>query len=77
MASFFDALTVSCFIGLIIGFFWFTERDTQTLLRIVLCAIALAIANQLGNAGYLVLGYALVIAAMGWGWLSIRTPSGL
>jgi hypothetical protein len=77
MASFFDALTVSCFIGLIIGFFWFTERDTQTLLRIVLCAIALAIANQLGNAGYFILGYALVIAAMGWGWLSIRTPRGL
>jgi hypothetical protein len=77
MDSFFDALTVSCFVGLIIAFFWFTERDTQTLLRIVLCAIALAIANQLGNAGYFILGYALVIAAMGWGWLSIRTPSGL
>lgn len=77
MATIFDALTVSCFIGLVIAFFRFTERDTPTLLRTMLCAIALAIANQLGNTGNLVLGFILVVAAIGFGWLSFRKPSGL
>jgi hypothetical protein len=77
MATFFDALTVSCFIGLVIAFFRFTERDTPSLLRAMLCAIALAIANQLGNTGYMVLGFILVIATMGFGWLSFRKPGGV
>jgi hypothetical protein len=76
MATFFDALTVSCFIALAIAFFRFTERDTPTLLRCMLSGVALAVANQLGNAGYVVLGYILVIAAMGFGWLSFRKPRG-
>jgi len=76
MTTFFDALTVACFIGLVIAFFQFTERDTPTLLRYLLSGIALAIANQLGNKGYVVLGIILLIAAMGFGWLSFRKPKG-
>ncbi len=56
MATFFDALTVACFIGL------------------VLSGTALAIANHLGNTGHEVLGYVLVVAAMGFGWLSFSKP---
>jgi nitrate/nitrite transporter NarK len=75
MATFFDALTVACFIGLVAAFFVFTERDTSSLLRYMLSGIALAIANRLGNMGYEILGYILVIAAMGFGWLSINRPT--
>jgi hypothetical protein len=71
MATFFDALTIACFIGLVVAFFGFTERDTATLLRYMLSGIALAIANQLGNMGYVVFGCIIVIAAMGFGWLSL------
>jgi hypothetical protein len=74
MATFFDALTVVCFIGLVVAFFQFTERDTATLLRYMLSGIVLAIANQLGNMGYVVFGCILVIAAMGFGWLSFTKP---
>ena len=74
MATFFDAFTVACFIGLIAVFFLFTDRDTPTLLRYMLSGIALAIANQLGNSGYAGFGYILVIAAMGFGWLSFSKP---
>ena len=74
MASFFDGLTVICFIVLVVAFFRFTERDTPTLLRYILSGIALATANQLGNRGYEGLGYILVIAAMGFGWLSFSKP---
>jgi hypothetical protein len=74
MITFFDALTVACFIGLIIAFFQFTERDTPTLLRFLVAGVALAIANQLGNLGFVVLGIILVTAAMGFGWLCLSRP---
>jgi hypothetical protein len=74
MASFFDVLTVICFIVLVVAFFRFTERDTPTLLRYILSGIAIATANQLGNSGEEGLGYILVVAAMGFGWLSFSKP---
>jgi hypothetical protein len=74
MITFFDALTVACFIGLIIAFFQFTDRDTPTLLRFLVAGVALAIANQLGNLGFVVLGIILVTAAMGFGWLCLPRP---
>jgi hypothetical protein len=74
MVTFFDALTVTCFIGLVVAFFQFTERDTATLLRYILSGIVLAVANQLGNVGYVLLGYALVAAAIGYGWLFVSKP---
>jgi hypothetical protein len=76
MATFFDALTVACFIGLVVAFFQFSERDTPTLLRYSLAGITLAIANQLGNRGYVFLAIILVIAAMVFGWLSFNKPKG-
>jgi hypothetical protein len=76
MITFFDALTVACFIGLVIAFFQFTERDTPTLLRFLVAGVALAIANQLGNLGFVVLGIILVTAAMGFGWLCLSRSRG-
>lgn len=74
MSTFFDALTVACFIGLVVVFFRFTERDTHTLLRFMLSGIVLAVANQLGNMGYVVLGCILVLAAVASAWLSFGRP---
>jgi hypothetical protein len=74
MATFFDALTVLCFLGLVVAFLRFTERNTPTLLRYLLSGIVLAVANQLGNMGFVVFGGILVIAAMGFGWLSVSKP---
>jgi uncharacterized membrane protein YccC len=74
MITFFDALTVACFIGLVIAFFQFSEGDTPTLLRFLVAGVALAIANQLGNRGFVVLGIILVIAALGFGWMCLSRP---
>jgi hypothetical protein len=74
MITFFDALTVACFIGLVVAFFQFSERDTATLLRFLVSGVALAIANQLGNLGFVALGIMLVTAAMGFGWLCLSRP---
>jgi lipopolysaccharide export LptBFGC system permease protein LptF len=46
MTTFFDILTVVCFILMAIAFLLLTERHTRTLMRLLLSGIAFAIANQ-------------------------------
>jgi hypothetical protein len=67
----FDALTVTCFIGLVGAYFRFTAQDIGTLLRFLLAAIVLAIANQVGDAGFVFLGVVLIIAAVGYACLDL------
>jgi hypothetical protein len=76
MTTFFDALTVACFIGLVVAFLQFTDRDQPTLLRYLLSGIALAIANQLGNTGYVFLAIILVVVAIASVWLPFSKPRG-
>lgn len=68
----FDILTVACFAGLVFSFFLFTERDPRTLVHFMLCGVALAVANQVGNAGSTLLAVALVAAGIGYSVLVIR-----
>ena len=72
MVTFFDVLTVTCFIGLVIAFFRFTNQDTRTLLQFLLSGIAFAIANQVGNAGSAILAGVLVVAGAGYAFIIIR-----
>ena len=66
MSTFFDVLTVTCFVGLVTAFFQFTDRETRTLVHFVLAGIVLAVANQAGNAGSTVLGLILIVAGVGY-----------
>jgi hypothetical protein len=52
MSTFFDFLTVACFLATVMAFFQFTDRQFPTLLRLIASGIGLAIANQAGNAGW-------------------------
>jgi hypothetical protein len=72
MVTLFDVVTVTCFIGLVIAFFRFTNQDARTLLQFLLSGIAFAIANQVGNAGSAVLAGALVVAGAGYACIIIR-----
>ena len=72
MPTFFDVVTVACFLGLVGAFFRFTDQDTRTLLQFLLSAVVLAIANQVGNAGSMFLAGALVVAGVGYALLNIR-----
>lgn len=72
MITLFDVITVTCFIGLVIAFFRFTEQDTRTLLQFLVSGIAFAIANQVGNAGSAALATVLVIAGVGYAWIHVR-----
>jgi hypothetical protein len=66
MATFFDVITVTCFAGLAIAFFQFTDRDTRTLVHFVLAGIVFGVANQVGNRGLIALALILILAGIGY-----------
>ena len=59
----FDILSVTSFIALVFIFFAVTDRNPKLLLRFMLAGIALAVANQVGNQGYVLIAVGLVGAA--------------
>ncbi len=66
MTTVFDVVTVTSFVGLVIAFFQFTDRDQRTLLHFVLGGIVLAVANQVGNQGSALLAAILIVAAIAY-----------
>jgi hypothetical protein len=72
METLFDFATVACFLALVGAFFLLTARQPQTLLRLLLSGAAFAVANQLGNAGHVISGAALVIAGIGYAIITVR-----
>ena len=72
MSTFFDILTVACFIGLVIAFFLLTDRGTRTLVQFILAGVVFGVANQVGNAGSTVLALILIIAGAGYAAVNAR-----
>lgn len=72
MNTVFDFLTVACFAGLALAFFLWTKREPRTLIQFLLCGVVFAVANQLGNAQYTLLGSILVIAGIAYAALIVR-----
>jgi hypothetical protein len=72
MATIFDLVTVSCFAGLVIAFFQFTDRDIQILVRLLPAAIVFAIADQIGNNDEIILAMILISAGIGYAILVIK-----
>ena len=75
MDTVFDVVTVTCFIGLVIAFFRLTDRNKRTLVEFMLATLALAVANQIGNAGQTVLGVALILGSLGFVALAAAAKS--
>lgn len=72
MATIFDLVTVSCFAGLVIAFFQFTDRDINGLVRLLPAAIAFAIADQIGNNDGIILAMILISVGVGYAILVIK-----
>ena len=72
VVTFFDIITVACFIGLVVAYFQFTARDYRTLIQLILSGIVFAVANQLGNAGSVLLASILIVAGAGYAALVVR-----
>ena len=73
METLFDVVTVTCFVGLVIAFFRLTNRNRRTLIEFVAAGLALAVANQVGNAGQTVLAVALILGSLGFVALVARS----
>jgi hypothetical protein len=71
MPSLFDFVTVACFLVVVGAFVFLTERDTKTLTRMMVAAIAFAVANQMGNRGAGVLAILLIGAGLGYAVLVV------
>jgi hypothetical protein len=54
------------------AFFLLTSRHHRTLLHLLLSGIAFAVANQLGNAGYVISGWLLIFAGVGYAIIIVR-----
>jgi hypothetical protein len=76
LTTFFDFLTVACFVSIAIAFFQFTGREISTLLRLLLSGLAFAVANQIGNAGWTLAAIALVAAGAVYAAMVIRRANG-
>ena len=72
MTTFFDVVTVTCFVAMAIGFFQFTDRDMRTLAHLVLAGIVFAVANQVGNSGGTILALIMIVAGAGYAALVVR-----
>jgi lysozyme family protein len=55
------------------AFFLLTARRHRTLLQLLLSGIAFAVANQLGNAGYILSAAILIIAGIGYAVIIVRS----
>jgi hypothetical protein len=72
MNTAFDVLTVTAFFGIVLAYVKWGEQDLKLLMRLVVAGVALAAANQLGNAGAVVFGAILLLAGSGFAILSFR-----
>jgi hypothetical protein len=72
MSTFFDVVTVTCFVGLVIAFFQLTDRGTRTLVEFILAGVVFAVANQVGNGGSTVLALILMAAGAGFAAVTVR-----
>ena len=71
----FDIVTVTGFFGLVLVFFFWTERDQRTLLHFGISGIVLAVANQVGNAGQTMFALVLVIAGIAYAAVVVLRPA--
>jgi hypothetical protein len=72
MGSPFDFLTVGAFVCVVVAYLKWGEGDRNLLLKLLLSALTFAIANQLGNAGSIVLAVVLLAAGAGYAVLAFR-----
>ena len=72
MSTLFDVITVASLFAIVLAYFKFAAHDLRTLLSLLVSGVAFAIANQLGNAGYSVIGFLLIAAGLGYAFVVIR-----
>jgi hypothetical protein len=75
MVTLFDIVTVAIFFGVVLAFFFLTQRDHRTLLHFGISGIVLAVANQVGNAGQTIFAFVLVMAGIAYAAVMAWRPA--
>jgi len=75
MVTLFDIVSIASFIGLVLAFFFWTERDHRTLLHFVIAGVVFAVANQVGNAGQTMFAFVLLIAGIAYAIVMTWRPA--
>jgi xanthine/uracil permease len=73
MNSIFDIVSLALFFCGVAAFVFLTDRGPATVSRLLVSGVAVAVANQLGNAGHEFLAGALLVAAGVYAFLIIRS----
>ena len=72
MSTQFDYVTLLCFLGMAGAFFTLTAWTPRTLVHLLLSGVGFAFANQIGNAGYTLLAWILIILSIAYAAIIIR-----
>jgi hypothetical protein len=72
MDTIYDLVSVALFLCLVAAFLLLTDRQPTTVSRLLISGVAIAVGNQLGNAGQGVLAAALFLAGVGYAFIIVR-----
>jgi xanthine/uracil permease len=73
MNSIYDIVSVVLFFCGVAAFVFLTDRKPTTVSRLLVSGVAVAVANQLGNAGHDFLAGALLVAASVYAFIIVRS----
>jgi len=72
LSTIFDFLTVGAFLAMVVSYFLLVNGDQKLLPKLLICAIAFAVANQLGNRGYVFFAVLLLVAGVAYSFHLFR-----
>lgn len=72
MVTSYDILTIFCFFALVTAYFVWTDQTPRTLLNFAGSGVVLAVANQVGNAGFDFLALILIFSSVGYAILAVK-----
>jgi xanthine/uracil permease len=73
MNSIFDIVSVVLFFCGVAAFVFLTDRQPATVSRLLVSGVAVAVANQLGNAEHEILAGALLVAAAVYAFIVVKS----
>jgi hypothetical protein len=72
MSTIFDVITVTGLFAVVLAYFRFAAHNLRVLAHLLVSAVAFAVANQAGNAGYWLTAALLIMLGAGYAFLVIR-----
>lgn len=73
MQTVFDIVSVALFLCIVAAFLTLTDREGGTVSRLLISGVAIAVGNQIGNAGYGLFAFALMAAGVVYAFIIIRS----